>query len=98
MIDNPATVARLIEQMRGHLPIPAFPSKGTVRTLRRGGLKVSVDRVLAIKHVFYAGDDGGIMCDVTPGRDAKQVIIALADPPANCSASCTLRSHPGLPT
>ena len=76
MIDNPATVARLMEQMKGHLPIPAFPSKETVRTLRRGGVKVSVDRPLAIKQVLYAGDEGGIMCDVTPGRDAKQVIIA----------------------
>jgi hypothetical protein len=58
MIDNPATVARLMEQMKGHLPIPALPSKETVRTLRQGGVKVSVDRPLAIKQVLYAGDEG----------------------------------------
>jgi hypothetical protein len=27
MIDNSATVASLMAQMQGHLPIPAFPSK-----------------------------------------------------------------------
>jgi hypothetical protein len=59
MIDNPSTVARLVEQMQGHLPIPAFPTKEIVRILRRGGLKVSVDRALSVKRVFYAGDEGG---------------------------------------
>lgn len=75
MIDNPRTVARLIEQLQAHLPIPAFPTKEIVRTLRRGGVKASVDRPLSIKHVLYAGDEGGIICDVTPGRDAKEVFL-----------------------
>jgi hypothetical protein len=75
MIDNPRTVARLIEQMQDHLPIPAFPTKEIVRTLRRRGVKVSVDHALSVKHVFYAGDEGGIVCDVTPGRDAKEVFL-----------------------
>jgi hypothetical protein len=33
MIDNPATVARLMEQMQAHLPIPAIPSSQLVRML-----------------------------------------------------------------
>jgi len=75
MIDNPATVARLIEQLNGHLPLPAFPTKELVRTLRRGGVKASVDRALSIKRVFYAGDEGGIVCDVTPNQGAKEVFV-----------------------
>ncbi len=75
MIDNPATVARLIEQLNGHLPLPAFPTKELVRTLRRGGVKASVDRALSIKRVFYAGDEGGIVCDVTPNQSAKEVFV-----------------------
>lgn len=74
MIDNPATVTGLLQQMQDHLPIPAFPTKEIVRTLRRGGLKASVDRALSVKHVFYAGDEAGIACDVTP-RDAKTVVL-----------------------
>src|SRR5579859_3027588 len=75
MIDNPGTVARLVEQMKEHLPIAAFPTKQLVRTLRREGVKASTDRALSITRVFYAGDEGGIVCDVTPGRGAKEVFI-----------------------
>jgi hypothetical protein len=75
MIDNPATVARLIEQLHGYLPIPAFPTKEIVRTLRRGGVKASVERALSVKHAFYAGDEAGIVCDVTPTRNAKTVVL-----------------------
>ena len=75
MIDNPGTVARLLEQLENQLPVPAFPTKELVRTLRRGGVKASVDRALSVKRVFYAGDEGGIICDVTPSRAAKEVFI-----------------------
>ena len=75
MIDDPLTVTRLMEQMQGHLPMPAFPTKEIVRTLRRGGVKVSVDRALSVNRVFYLDDEGGIACDVTPSRDAKEVFV-----------------------
>lgn len=74
MIDNPGTVGRLLEQMEDQLPIPAFPTKEVVRIVQRGGAKASVDRALSITRVFYAGDEGGICCDVTP-RPAKEIFI-----------------------
>src|SRR5207244_13463556 len=75
MIDDPGTVARLMDQLQAHLPMPAFPTEELVRTRRRGGVKVSVDRALSIKRVFYAGDEGGIVCDVTPTQGAKEVFV-----------------------
>ena len=75
MIDNPAMVARLIEQLHSYLPIRALPTKELVRTLRRRRVKASVDHALSIKRVFYAGDEGGIVCDVTPSQRAKEVFI-----------------------
>ena len=75
MIDNPGAVATLMEQLKGQLPLPVFPTKELVRTLRRRGVKASVDRALTIKRVFYAGDEGGIVCDVTPGQGAKEVFV-----------------------
>ena len=80
MFDHPAKVARLIAQMQDHLPIPAFPTKEVVRILRRGGVKASVDRALSVKRVFYAGDEGGIVCAVTPSRAAKQVFTVPLTP------------------
>ena len=75
MIDNPTTVATLLEQMHGHLPLPAFPTKELVQTLRRRGVNASVDRALSVKRVFYAGDEAGIVCGVTPSRTATEVLI-----------------------
>src|SRR6516164_7469016 len=75
MIDNPGTVARLLEQMQNHLPIPALPTKDVVRILRRRGVKASTERALSVTRVFYAGDEAGIVCDVTPSRDDKEVLI-----------------------
>lgn len=77
MIDNPATVATLLKQLEDQLPIPAFPTKEVVRILRRGGLKASVDRALSITRAFYAGDEGGICCDVTPSRASEVFIVSL---------------------
>jgi hypothetical protein len=75
VIDNPGTVATLLGRMDDQLPIPAFPTKDVVRTLRRRGVKASTDRALSVKRVFYAGDEAGIVCDVTPSRAAKEVLI-----------------------
>jgi hypothetical protein len=75
MIDDPATVIDLMGKMEAQLPIPATPTSELVRTLRSKALKIALDRALFIKRVFYLGDEGGIMCDVTPTRDAKEVYV-----------------------
>ena len=97
MIDNPRTTARLLEQMQGHLPIPAFPTKEIVRILRRAGVEARVDRALSVKRVFYAGDEGGIVCDVTPTPERQGGIRRLTDPPARRSATPPVRLHSGVP-
>jgi hypothetical protein len=75
MIEDSRTVARLMDQMQAHLPMPAFPTKEIDRILRRGGAKIGVEHALSVKRVFYAGDEGGIACDVTPSQGAKEVSI-----------------------
>jgi hypothetical protein len=75
MIDDPDTVARLMDQLRAHLPIPALPTKVIVRALRQQGVRVSVKSSLTIQSVLYLGDEAGITCDVTPARDAKTVVL-----------------------
>ena len=75
MIDDPARVIDLMGKMEAQLPIPASPSGALVRMLREKGSKISSGRVLFIKSVFYMGDEGGIMCDVTPTRDSKEAYV-----------------------
>jgi hypothetical protein len=75
MIDDPGTVARLMDQLQAHLPMPAFPTKEIVRTLRHQGVQVSVDGALAVKSVLYLGDEGGIGCALMPTPEAKTVCV-----------------------
>jgi len=91
MIDNPAAVAQLMELMQAQLRIAAFPSKGVVRALRRGGVTASVDHALAIRRVFYLGDEGGISmrCDTQSGYE--EGIPRLADTSARCCGSPLFR-------
>ena len=75
MIDDIAQVEDLIGKIEAQLPIPATPTSATIRQLRTQGLKISAGRVLFIQRVFYGGDEGGILCDVTPTKDAKSVLV-----------------------
>jgi hypothetical protein len=75
MIDDPTTVTALMGQMQAQLPIPANPTGALAAQLRSQGMKIASDRVLFIHRVFYAGDEGGITCDVTPTKDAKTAFV-----------------------
>ena len=75
MIDDSAQVIDLMGKLEAQLPIPATPTSATVKQLRVQGLKLGAGRVLFIQRVFYGGDEGGIMCDVTPTKDAKSVLV-----------------------
>ena len=75
MIDDYAKAKELMRKMEAQLPIPARSTGAFVRALRERGVKLPRDQELQIQRVFYAGDEGGIMCDVTLSEEAKEAII-----------------------
>ena len=75
MIDDPSQVVDLMAKLQAQLPIPAMPTPDLMRIFRAQGLKLAAGRVLFIKRIFYMGDEGGISCDVTPTRDAKEPYV-----------------------
>jgi hypothetical protein len=75
MIDDRTQVIDLMGKIEAQLPIPANPTSATIRHLREQGLKIGAGQALFIQRVFYAGDEGGIMCDVTPTKEAKSVLV-----------------------
>ena len=75
MIDDRVQALDLVRKMNEQLPIPVRLGSPVKRTLREKGVTVSRDRKFEIKRVFYFGDEGGIMCDVTPTKDAKEAVI-----------------------
>ena len=87
MIDDYAKATALVEHMKAALPIPARPARRLVDLLRGKGVSLGADPKLEIKEVHYAGDEGGITCDVTP-PGSREVII--------CSVT-HLRIHPKHP-
>ena len=65
----------LVHKMKEQLPIPVRLGSPVKRTLREKGLTLSRNQKFEIKRVFYFGDEGGIMCDVTPAKDAKEAVV-----------------------
>jgi hypothetical protein len=87
MIDDYSKATELMERMKTALPIPARPTRQLVGLLRSKGLSFGPNPRLEIKDVYYAGDEGGITCDVTP-PGSKEVVV--------CSVT-HLRIHPRHP-
>jgi hypothetical protein len=75
MIDDYARAMDLVHKMEDQLPIPVRLGSPVIRTLREKGLAVTRDQKFEIKRVFYFGDEGGIMCDVTPAKDAREAVV-----------------------
>lgn len=88
MIDDYAKAQALVAKMKAGLPIPVRATADLARASKQFPTKIIVGQELAIKNVFYMGDEGGIMCDVTPP--------GMATTPVICSLT-HLEVHPGHP-
>jgi hypothetical protein len=77
MIDNQQQVKELLRQMEEQLPIPARATDGMVRSMKRQLPELKRQRRLSIKSVLYIGDEGGIMCDITPDGSTNVVLCSL---------------------
>ena len=75
MIDDYAKAMELMEKMKGRLPIPVFPKKPLVHTLRDKGTRITSQKMLFIRSVIYLGDEGGIGCDLGIIGDEKEAIV-----------------------
>jgi hypothetical protein len=75
MIDDHDKTMELMQKMEAQLPIPAHLTSTVARMLLRKGIKISRDQKVEIKRLFYHGDEGGIVCDVTPSQGAKEALV-----------------------
>jgi hypothetical protein len=75
MIDDYDKTMELMHKMEAQLPIPARPTAAFFHSVQKKGIRVTRDQQLQIKHLVYAGDEGGIMCDVTLSRGAKEALL-----------------------
>jgi hypothetical protein len=75
MIDNYAQTMDLMHRMEEQLPIPVRLDSPVTRMLRAKGMAIDASQELEIRRVFYFGDEGGIMCDVTPAKDVREAVV-----------------------
>jgi hypothetical protein len=74
-IDNPDRAKALMDKMRAHLPISVRPTPALVKLARKQGLGIQRNDSLQIRSVFYLGDEGGIMCDITPHVNSGEALV-----------------------
>ena len=52
----------LIDEMKSHLPIPAYASRDLSKYLVKNGINIMPETEFMITNVIESGDEGGIMC------------------------------------
>ena len=73
MIDNPAQVERLIAKLQHALPLPARPTPELLAALVAKNTASKTSATCSITSISYAGDEGGIVCRLDLGGEAKNV-------------------------
>jgi hypothetical protein len=52
----------LIDEMKSHLPIPAYASRDLSKYLLKNGISITPETEFMITDVVESGDEGGIVC------------------------------------
>jgi hypothetical protein len=64
--------------METHLPIPAQVTPELRQMMRKQKVIIPASRQVRIEQVFYAGDEGGIVCGLAfPGAGNQALVISL---------------------
>jgi hypothetical protein len=71
VIDQPATVERLMAKLTAALPVPAHvtPELQAMLSNQNGG--ATIPTLCMITWISYMGDEGGIVCKLDLGPDVK---------------------------
>lgn len=77
MLDDPAKTQRLLEILRAHLPFEVRLIPMLVRELQSRSLAVDTAERHLVRDIYYAGDEGGIVCHLDPGNGQEVLVVSL---------------------
>jgi hypothetical protein len=78
MIDDPNVVTRLLKEMETQLPIPAQVTPAIRQMMRKQKVIIPASRHVQVERVFYAGDEGGIVCGLAfPSAGDQALVVSL---------------------
>jgi hypothetical protein len=77
MIDNPRKTARLLTSLKAAVPfkVEFVPSLATY--LRAQHLAIADQTQHIVSNLSYAGDEGGIVCHITPPDQEQALVVSL---------------------
>ncbi len=76
-IDNQDEVRELIEKIEEHLPISVEIHRNQARMLHSQGVPLPPHRLVQIYSVLNGGDEGGILCSISPKDSKKVTLVSL---------------------
>jgi hypothetical protein len=74
MIDNPEKADSLVEKLKESLPIETRLSQRLIRTLTQKSPDTSIPAKCNVTDVFYAGDEGGVLCCLDIGGSETEAV------------------------
>ncbi len=78
MIDKPDKTAALVAGLKASLPLPARPTAEALKTLRQRSPALKFKRDCSITDIYYAGDEGGILCTLDFGLDDRKEVAIVS--------------------
>ena len=77
MLDRPEKTEALLDAMEQALPFEVGLMPELIVGLARQQRPVAVNPVETVTDITYAGDEGGIMCHITPSDADSMVVVSL---------------------
>ena len=77
MLDNPEKTTRLFTALKAALPFEVELKSSAIAYLRAQHIADDVKSAQVVSKVFYAGDEGGILCHIQAEKTEKVIVISL---------------------
>src|ERR1700674_2869823 len=77
MLDNPEKTFKLLAALESALPFEVDLGSSLIAELAKQGYSSSLRTRQTVSEVSYAGDEGGIMCHITPENMEKRIFVSL---------------------
>ena len=78
MIDVPDKTEALIARLEAALPVRARPTPEAFKALRQQSPEPRFPRHCDITKIYYAGDEGGILCTLDFGLDDSKLVYVVS--------------------
>lgn len=77
MLDRLEKTTALLDAMEQALPFKVRLTPELINNFAKQERPLDVQPVETVTDIFYAGDEGGIMCSITPSNAKSVVVVSL---------------------